>query len=354
MIDCLVLVAPSAAGKSTLLNRLMKDFPGRFGYSVSHTTRGPRPGEVPGESYHFVDEATFKHMMAENAFLETAIVHNTTYYGTSFRSLRDVASSGKIAAMDLDIQGAQSMRAQAPSLRSCMVYIQVPSFEVLEQRLRSRNTETEDKIQVRMASARKEEDFFQANRAFFDIELMNDNLDECYAKFRREINRICFGVVEPKETTKQNNTNNSSNNKIVHEESPDAAAVAAATSKDGSAASKQKKMMPGSEEELGRDSGDTVAASIARASAASSSSSSGAEADDDGASSSAVSASICKAKIAAAGAAANSSSVSAGKENRSQQQMQEAAEEEAMKQVARPLVQTLENAAAPRIRERDH
>lgn len=329
-IDCLVLVAPSAAGKSTLLGRLMKDFPGRFGYSISHTTRGPRPGEVPDESYHFIDEPAFKRMIANGEFLEHAVVHNTTFYGTSFRSLRDVSAQGKVAAMDLDIQGAQSMRAS--SLRSCIVYIQVPSFEVLEQRLRGRNTETEDKIQVRMQSARKEEDFFQANRAFFDIELMNDNLDECYAKFRREIQRICFdgenSSSNVEEERKEEKKQDSATTPL--DKSPDASAASA-----GGQKKKNNKVAAGSQSdeeessEMARLSGDTVAASVGR----SASNASGDNNNNNGATPVAMS----KAKLAATAAAhPNNGGESLSKEN----------------QAPRDGAASLEDAGAPRVRSR--
>jgi guanylate kinase len=334
-IDCLVLVAPSAAGKSTLLGRLMKDFPGRFGYSISHTTRGPRPGEVPDESYHFIDEPAFKRMIANGEFLEHAVVHNTTFYGTSFRSLRDVSAQGKVAAMDLDIQGAQSMRAS--SLRSCIVYIQVPSFEVLEQRLRGRNTETEDKIQVRMQSARKEEDFFQANRAFFDIELMNDNLDECYAKFRREIQRICFDG----ENSNSNGNGNVAEEERKGERKQDSATTPLDKSPDASAASaggqkkKNNKAAAGSQSdeeesnEMARLSGDTVAASVGR-------SASNAGADNNNGTTPVA---MSKAKLAAAAAAVhnnNNGGESLSKEN----------------QAPRDGAASLEDAGAPRVRSR--
>ncbi len=238
MKDVLVLVGPSGSGKSTLIKLLQQAMPGRFAYSVSHTTRDPRPGEVNGQSYHFVGEAKFREMIAAGEFLEHATVHRTTLYGTSFAALRDVAEvQHKVALMDLDINGALSIRSHDPDaaraataaalraaaaaaattaaaaaaaetggggsasapplpIRSCVVFIRVPTLDELERRLRGRQSgESEEKIAVRLESARKEMAWFEAHRDFFDIELVNgSDVNACFAHFHREVARIVFGT----------------------------------------------------------------------------------------------------------------------------------------------------------------
>ncbi len=103
LFDCLAVCGPSGAGKSTLISMLRKEFPADYGFSVSHTTRDPRPGEKDGVDYHFVPKAVMEADMAEGKFLETAHVHGN-FYGTSFKAVNEVASQNRICILDIDIQ----------------------------------------------------------------------------------------------------------------------------------------------------------------------------------------------------------------------------------------------------------
>lgn len=192
--DLLVVVGPSGSGKSTLITRLMNEFPNAFGYSISHTTRGPRAGEVDGMSYHFVSNDEFSSIADRNGFLEHAVVHDTCY-GTSYQSVQAVLNEGRVCLMDLDIIGAKNLRTH-PTLRTVVMFLMAPDFSELERRLRNRGTETEEKIAKRLADGAKWVEWTMANKEFYDHILINDNLDICYQQFRAGILQSAFGVVE--------------------------------------------------------------------------------------------------------------------------------------------------------------
>ena len=148
-----VISAPSGGGKSTLL-RLLSDNPD-FTYSVSCTTRAPRPGEVDGRDYHFLSVAEFERRVAAGDFLEFARVHGN-YYGTLKQSVMDGLSAGHDILIDVDIQGAAQIRANADSVcHAAMVdvFLMPPSMAELERRLRNRATETEEQLAIRLGNA---------------------------------------------------------------------------------------------------------------------------------------------------------------------------------------------------------
>lgn len=191
-MDLLVVVGPSGVGKSTLIGRLIAEFPQSFGYSVSHTTRQARAGETDGSSYHFVSTEHFKDLVAEGNFLEHAVVHDT-WYGTSETSVRKVLDEDRVCFMDLDIVGAQNLKKH-PTLRSMVVFVVPPSFEILEARLRARGTETDAKIVKRLADGKEWVEWFHNNTNFFDFHCLNDDLDSCYESFRQAIMTNCFDM----------------------------------------------------------------------------------------------------------------------------------------------------------------
>ncbi|MGD2115110.1 MAG: guanylate kinase [Acidobacteriota bacterium] len=149
--ELFILSAPSGAGKTTLINSVLEGAVGRFGglaFSVSHTTRKPRRGEVPGEDYHFVSHQVFQGMMANEEFLEWAEVHNN-YYGTSNAEVFPRLEAGTDVLMDIDVQGAERVLARHPEANS--VFIMPPSFEALKQRLSSRGLDDPQEIARRLA-----------------------------------------------------------------------------------------------------------------------------------------------------------------------------------------------------------
>eukprot|EP00698_Gefionella_okellyi_P021176 TRINITY_DN6790_c0_g1_i1.p1 TRINITY_DN6790_c0_g1~~TRINITY_DN6790_c0_g1_i1.p1 ORF type:complete len:266 (-),score=59.21 TRINITY_DN6790_c0_g1_i1:121-918(-) len=179
----LVLCGPSGVGKSTLVKKLLEEFPGVFGFAVSHTTRKPRGGEQHGREYFFVDEANFKKGIEENAFIEHANVHGN-FYGTSKATVREQQSKGQICILDIDVQGVRSVKKT--DLNPRYVFIAPPAMATLEQRLRDRNTDTEQQIEKRLETARKEMEA-QEREKLCEVTVVNDNLDEAYAKLRAVI-----------------------------------------------------------------------------------------------------------------------------------------------------------------------
>ncbi len=147
-----VVSAPSGAGKTTLCTEVRAMVPG-LAYSVSVTTRAPRPGEVDGKDFHFVSQATFKAMRERNEFAEWAVVHDN-FYGTRAEPLEQALAAGLDVLLDIDTQGARQLRTRYPEAIS--VFIVAPSLALLEQRLRERKSDAPQEIALRMARARQE------------------------------------------------------------------------------------------------------------------------------------------------------------------------------------------------------
>lgn len=171
----LILSSPSGAGKTTLTRLLLERLP-ELKFSVSHTTRAPRKGEVDGRDYRFTDRATFEKLIEEHAFLEWAEVHGNLY-GTSreevARAENDPNCGGLI--FDIDYQGARQIRAKSPDVVG--VFILPPSMEELERRLRGRASDSEEVVQRRFAVAKREIEHY----ALFDYLIVNDEVEKAFA-----------------------------------------------------------------------------------------------------------------------------------------------------------------------------
>lgn len=179
-----IVSAPSGAGKSSLINALLKNH-SNMQVSVSHTTRPPRPGEQDGVHYHFISVEQFKKLIAANEFLEWAEVFGN-YYGTSRSAIIDNLRQGIDVLLDIDWQGARQIRQQAPGTRG--IFILPPSMQALEQRLQQRGQDSAEVISKRMAKAQSEmqhadeyeyliinDDFNQALRELSHIVLSQRN-----------------------------------------------------------------------------------------------------------------------------------------------------------------------------------
>jgi len=184
----IVLCGPSGVGKSTLLKRLFNQYPEEYGFSVSHTTRAPRPGETPGESYHYVTREAFEKLIEQGAFLEHAKFGGNRY-GTTAKAVEEVSKlttkEGKRrrAVLDIDAQGVRLIKQNHAYLNPIFIFISPPSFSALRERLSGRGTETPDSIRRRIGMA-AEELAFARTPGSFDAVVVNDNLDRAYELLR--------------------------------------------------------------------------------------------------------------------------------------------------------------------------
>jgi guanylate kinase len=164
-----VVSAPSGAGKSSLVQALLREDSG-LRLSVSYTTRPPRPGEANGREYHFVDEKTFMAMLERGEFLESAEVHGNRY-GTAHAALAQALEQGADVVLEIDWQGAEQVRRLIPE--SIGIFILPPSLAELERRLRSRAQDSEAVIRRRMENAREE----VAHAPEFKYAIINKDFD---------------------------------------------------------------------------------------------------------------------------------------------------------------------------------
>lgn len=168
-----VISGPSGAGKGTLVSRIMAAVDDAW-LSVSATTRAPREGETDGVQYYFVSTEEFERMIAAGELLEWAR-YSGNYYGTPRASVQRHMALGEQVILEIEIQGARQVKAAIPEAH--LVFIEPPSLEVLEARLRGRGTESEDAILARLATARLE----LSGKMEYNMRLVNDDLDEATA-----------------------------------------------------------------------------------------------------------------------------------------------------------------------------
>jgi guanylate kinase len=164
-----VLAGPTAVGKGTVAAYVRNNFP-QVWLSVSMTTRKPRPREVDGLHYHFVDDEQFERMRAAGEFLEWAVVHGQAKYGTPRGPVDDALAAGRMALLEIDLQGARQVREQIPD--ALFVFLAPPSWDELVRRLVGRGTESEEEREARLTTARQE----LAAQPEFDMTIVNDNV----------------------------------------------------------------------------------------------------------------------------------------------------------------------------------
>jgi guanylate kinase len=169
---CVIFSAPSGAGKTTIVHALLDRIPA-LSFSVSACSRDPRPNEVNGKDYHFLGVAGFQQAILKVELIEWEEVYTNNYYGTLKTEIERIWEEGKTVIFDVDVIGGLNLKKMFGE-KALAIFVQPPSFDELEKRLRDRSTETEDKINQRMNKARTE----LTKATEFDIVLVNDDLQQ--------------------------------------------------------------------------------------------------------------------------------------------------------------------------------
>ena len=180
----IIFSAPSGSGKTTLVRHLLaQNIP--FGFSVSATSRLPRGAEQDGVDYYFLSEVEFREKIAQNAFLEYEEVYSGTFYGILRSEVERLWDAGKHVLFDMDVVGGLNIKKQFP--KECLaLFVQPPSIEELEKRLRGRETDSEKIIQQRLAKATEE----LAYAPQFDRVIVNDDLETAQQEVRKAIEQF--------------------------------------------------------------------------------------------------------------------------------------------------------------------
>jgi guanylate kinase len=180
----IVFSAPSGAGKTSLVHFLLAQKELDLEFSISATSRPKRGNEKDGVDYYFIDNQKFKNQISEGAFAEYQEVYKNYFYGTYKKEIKRILEKGKSVIFDIDVEGGMNLKKLYPE-NTLAVFVKPPSVEVLEKRLRNRKTDSEEKIQERLAKAHKELKFENQ----FDIVIVNDILvnaqKEAYEKVKK-------------------------------------------------------------------------------------------------------------------------------------------------------------------------
>jgi guanylate kinase len=176
----IIVSGPSGSGKSTLIREVLRREPG-LRLAVSATTRPPRPGEKEGIDYHFWSPERFREQLEAGAFLEHALVHGQYYYGTPKSEVEGYREKGIGVILDIEVQGAAQVRRLCPDHLS--IFVTLPRWEMYEQRLRQRGSETPEEIDRRLETARQE----LSQMPLYQHVIENDDLKTAVARFREVV-----------------------------------------------------------------------------------------------------------------------------------------------------------------------
>ena len=168
----IIFSAPSGSGKTTLVRHLLKTFPDKIDFSISATSRPRRGVEENGKDYYYLTREEFLQRVEKGDFLEWEEVYAGTHYGTLRSEVERVWASGKAVIFDIDVEGGLNLKSQFGE-NALSVFVMPPSIQILEQRLKSRSTDSKESIQRRIAKAEKELE----TASLFDVSILNENLD---------------------------------------------------------------------------------------------------------------------------------------------------------------------------------
>jgi len=169
----IIFSAPSGAGKTTIVKRLLEKYGDKIAFSISASTREPRAGEVDGTDYYFISKEEFLHRIAKKEFVEFEEVYSGTFYGTLRSEIERIWEEGKAVIFDIDVIGGLHLKRKFGD-NALAVFVQPPTLDVLIDRLRGRGTDSEEKLKERIEKADKE----LAYADKFDVILKNDNLED--------------------------------------------------------------------------------------------------------------------------------------------------------------------------------
>ncbi len=177
----IIFSAPSGSGKTTLVHYLLGKPELNLAFSISATSRQKRPNETDGKDYYFISPESFKEKIKKNEFIEWEEVYKNNYYGTLKSEVENLLNKGKNVIFDIDVKGGLNIKKQYPD-NSLAVFVKPPSINELKKRLEGRQTETPEKIAMRIAKANEEIQYSKK----FDVIIINDNLE----KAKKEVYRL--------------------------------------------------------------------------------------------------------------------------------------------------------------------
>lgn len=169
----IVFSAPSGSGKTTIVHHLLRQSELNLDFSISATSRESRGEEIDGKDYYFISAKKFQKHIEKDDFIEWEEVYTNNYYGTLKKEIKRIWKLGKHVIFDIDVVGGLAIKNKFPD-KTLAIFVQPPSIEEMERRLRNRKTDSEEKIQERVAKASKEMEFAKD----FDVILVNDNLEQ--------------------------------------------------------------------------------------------------------------------------------------------------------------------------------